>query len=332
MSSSTKNSNPIGQSNRLRRRQEARNYDETSTSWELDEGNTANNTEGSVVVVPSEDPLTSAEKENPPKWFKEMEARMVTLIKEHLAPEIEERLMLRIEERLDERFRKQKEEIKKELVDITKHLVEEQAKRITDIETQCNQRLKEQEVKSEKWEEQISILTQEVTALKNLVGTHEKKEAERLSHNLIFSRNTLPRFTEGENAVNVAINLVRNNYNLNVNPQHISSANRMGKPPTDGSQDKRRLIVRLTNKVIKNEIMLTNVKNRIAGLFINEELTKPINELYYRIRKLRKENPDNIKILYTRDGVIKAKKTKEGTLYSISTNQELEDFLHKVGL
>ena len=329
MSSTNKNSNSVSQSGRSMRKHEKINYDETSAPCELDIPSEEQQevTERSVLVPADVSTLPDV-NDYPSKWFenmaKDLEARMVSLFKEILAPEvskIEERLM----SHLDERFRKQKEEIKSELVDVTKHLVEEQAKRITVIETQCNNHLKEQG-------EQILILTQEVTALKNIVGTHEKKEAERLSHNLIFSGNTLPRFTEGENAVNVAINLVRNNYNLNVNPQHISSANRMGKPPTDGSQDKRRLIVRLTNKVIKNEIMLTNVKNRIAGLFINEELTKPINELYYRIRKLRKENPDNIKILYTRDGVIKAKKTKEGTLYSISTNQELEDFLHKVGL
>ena len=175
------------------RKHEKINYDETSAPCELDIPSEEQQevTERSVLVPVDVSTLPDV-NDYPSKWFenmtKDLEARMVSLFKEILAPEvskIEERLMSHLDERLrkqkeeieerlmshlDERFRKQKEEIKSELVDVTKHLVEEQAKRITDIETQCNNHLKEQG-------EQILSLTQEVTALKNIVGTHEKKEA-----------------------------------------------------------------------------------------------------------------------------------------------------------
>ena len=50
------------------------------------------------------------------------------------------------------------------------------------------------------------------------------------------------------------------------------------------------------------------------------------------MRKLKKEHPNHIAILYTRDGIIRAKKAKTGRRYDIFTRKDLEKFKQDIGL
>lgn len=296
-----KNHNASNQTNRVLRDVEKRNYCETATS----ENDGENSLMTSVV---------------PPIWFSGAMA------------DLEKRLVRNLEERLISELNRHKDEMKQEIENLKSQIISDQKNRMTHFENQCKSHLQDQDEKLEIHNKQIQTLSQEVATLKELVGSHEKKEAERLSQNLILSGRAMPEFTEGENTALVAVEIFKNKFNLSVPRIHISSANRIGKPPTDGKPDKRKIIMRLTNKDVKNDVVITNIKNRVADLFINEELTKTVDGIYYQLRKLKKENPSKIATLYTRDGVIKVKKTKVGQPYSILTEKELDTFMREADL
>ena len=56
------------------------------------------------------------------------------------------------------------------------------------------------------------------------------------------------------------------------------------------------------------------------SFFVNEQLNHEMIDLYSEARKLKKDNPSHIAVLYTRDGIIRAKKTKTGRRYNIFTS------------
>ena len=244
-------------------------------------------------------------------------------------------------------------QLREEVADMKKQLFEEQEKRFLQFEGQYTTRIAEQDSRIEQQNEQIQKLNENVAeqeakiaqqiglmqklnenvaAPQDCIGSQEKKEAERLSNNLILSGNFIPAYSERENTTEISTDILRNTFKLNVKDFHIASTNRLGKPPPQGVQDRRNIIIRLTNKSIKNDIIVCNIKNRVRGLYINEELTGTVNEIYYKLRKLKKENPDEIATLYTRDGVIIAREEKRGKLFSIFTENDLIKFKQEVGL
>ena len=103
-------------------------------------------------------------------------------------------------------------------------------------------------------------------------------------------------------------------------------------PPENASLDRRGILVKFHEKDTKVQVVINNIKKRTPGLFINEQLTREVNEIYTIARKLKKDNPSKIATLHTRDGVIRAKKSRNGDQYNIFTGADLDDFKHDIGL
>ena len=65
---------------------------------------------------------------------------------------------------------------------------------------------------------------------------------------------------------------------------------------------------------------------------MNEYLTWEVKDIYRDMRRLKKEHPAHIAVLYARDGIIRANKAKTGLRYDIITRSDLEKFKLYIGL
>ena len=70
----------------------------------------------------------------------------------------------------------------------------------------------------------------------------------------------------------------------------------------------------------------------VRGLYMNEELTPEVNSLYYQLRQMRRRDSSVFHRLFTRDGVIKVKKSSTGQMYSIVTEQQFNNYKRDAGL
>ena len=165
---------------------------------------------------------------------------------------------------------------------------------------------------------------------------NEKKsaeiEAERIAENIILSGNLIPRYCDGEDTINVALSTFKSSIRVSVNRSDVALAYRPKKKLQDKYVYDDKIVIKFHSKPSKRDIVHSNLKFKPKGLFINEQLTKRVDEFYYHLRKIKKEQIGKIATLYTRDGVIHVRKTKEGSLYKIVTEQEFNSFLNDAQL
>ena len=124
----------------------------------------------------------------------------------------------------------------------------------------------------------------------------------------------------------VAKNIIHNKLGLQTESQVIK-AERFGRTPIDGEIDNRmKILVELNHVDVKRVIMTELLKRKPRDLYISELLPECTNELFYRLRKIKREQK-KFEVLYTKDGIIKAKKSRQGRIKEILTEQDLNEFL-----
>ena len=112
----------------------------------------------------------------------------------------------------------------------------------------------------------------------------------------------------------------------------ILSAERFRKKPAAGSPDNSSILVKFYSKETKDNIVTSTLTTKPPGFYMNEYLTLEVNDIYCDMRRLKKEHPAHITILYMRDGIMRAKKAKTGCRYDITTRSDLEKFKQDIGL
>ena len=187
----------------------------------------------------------------------------------------------------------------------------------------------------------LSHLQEEIRVLKeNQKNNHEslksrieKIDATNSSANLIISGDLLPTESPHEDTPNIVIETLKDHLKYQLPRERITAAYRIGRRTSDrGNTDKRRIILKLADRNQKKDLMAACIAMKVRGLYINEELTPEVNSLFYDLRQLRKNNSNSFFRLYTRDGVIKVKRTEVGKVYNIVTKEQLETFKHEAGL
>ena len=272
----------------------------------------------------------SPRDDSPPLWFNDA---MTTFVEN-----LENKLKSHIKEQLDLFKNDIKEQMK------------EQENRFVNLIAACNDRITAQERKidelgakmaecektkaeeHEKLHEEVHQLRLKLEQQDAVQQSLRKKDAMVTSNTLLLSGDRVPTYKSGERTADVAVEIMKNIFGYHLDKTYISSSSRIGKPPSDGKQDKRGIKLCLNNKVIKDDIVKTNIENFTDGFFINEELIESVNKLYFEIRNIRKNNRDKIPILYTRDGIIKVKRERKGRVTSIFSEKDLDDFKKLVGL
>lgn len=164
-----------------------------------------------------------------------------------------------------------------------------------------------QSLKSELKEVQdkCKLLEDEVKMLKV-----KQDDAEQYSRRMCLRISGLPE-TEAEDVPKLVLDFA-NKMNLNIAPEDIDRAHRVGKPslnpPSDrnrqdetrgaGSRRAREIIIKFTNSSARIKLLRGRAKlreDRVKNVFINEDLTPGRKMLAYECRKIQRINNSKIK-------------------------------------
>ena len=135
-----------------------------------------------------------------------------------------------------------------------------------------------------------------------------EQEQENYSKKIVLCGNAVPRFQDDESPLNLAQELIKTHLKVVVNGS-IASVLRFG--ASNGQRPNEKLLVEVNHIGTKRQIVDAALNMRSNDLFVNELLPKRTNEMFYELRKYKKER--KIAVLYTKDGVIRAKKNKRRT-------------------
>ena len=105
----------------------------------------------------------------------------------------------------------------------------------------------------------ITELKAEVNTLKTKMSALEEKiedaDAYERKDTVIFSGESLPDVTAGENCANIIAELLKHKLKLQVKSGEISVAYRVGKKPLKQIRDRRNIVARLSGRDVKMQVM-----------------------------------------------------------------------------
>ena len=205
-------------------------------------------------------------------------------------------------------------------------------KKIADVETQFSHRLSEQDDKIRELATELNSRNTELQHMKSEMLIQRKNNAEKLSQNLVLSGKQIPAASPHEDLTRTAVDIIKSSTKYPIKLEEIISTERFGKIPAVGAEDRRGILVKLHSKQTKEQIVTNNISTRTPDLFINELLTREVSELYRELRKLKRDHSSHIAILHTKDGIIRAKKTRTGRRFDIFTREDLDNFKKAVGI
>lgn len=160
-------------------------------------------------------------------------------------------------------------------------------KQFTDLEAQCNQKVK-------KLQDENSSLIKKMHDL----------EASKISASVVLSGNGLDSYTEGENATAVALKAIKDHLKLIMQEGDIRSAHRLGDTKKNA---KANIVLNVSHEGVKINLINASRKMKCKELSANEHLTKSTVTLVRRLRKVKRENANSLRSVFTLDGIIHAR-------------------------
>lgn len=172
-------------------------------------------------------------------------------------------------------------------------------------------------------EKENKELKERINTLETLM---EQIEKENIKNNIII--NGIDIQGKQENTTEVVNNILKK---LNIIPEgKIEKCYRKNQ-----QQEKSPIVVKLKNEETKIEILKTRktigeittkdclLKGKGSQIYINEQLTNKINNIFFHTRELKKNK--KIAFAWTRDGNIYAKKTETSQKVKIKSMEDLQD-------
>ena len=193
--------------------------------------------------------------------------------------------------------------------------------------------LKEKQKTNEETINEQKKVIRELHELKNEVEREKVKiEGIPLQNQILLSGSAIPSPSVNEDTLTLAKNLIREKLKL-TDKGLVVSAQRFGKLRQGDSQSDTRskILIEVASQDVKNYLMKNSTVLKPSDFFLNELLTKTVNNVFYRMRQIKRET-DQIASLFTRDGIIKVKKQKTGRAYDILTEADMNKFLRDAGL
>ena len=115
----------------------------------------------------------------------------------------------------------------------------------------------------------------------------------------------------GEHVENVAKKVIYDKLQISEGAD-IVQAQRFGSRPKNQQQsDNRPILIEVKNIEAKRKLVSEVLQKKPSGFYISELLSENMNTLFYRLRKIKRDTK-KIQVLYTKDGIIKARKTTVG--------------------
>ena len=158
-----------------------------------------------------------------------------------------------------------------------------------------------QDEKVVKLQGEISVLSKKISTLEDKIEESESYERRDI---LILSGKNLPTYQPGENCLGLIPNIFKNQMNLSISPNDISAAYRVGPKPKNQVPDQRSIAVKFCRREVKKTALLAARRTKPADLFVNESLTSQRREIFFCVRKAKREFPDKISGCATIDGSV----------------------------
>ena len=130
-------------------------------------------------------------------------------------------------------------------------------------------------------------------------------ESSQRSDSIIMSGDALPPATADENPVSIAEDIMKNKLKVEVSGA-VVTAQRIGKKPLTQSPDRRKMLVRLQNAYLKDDILRSCRTVKPPQLYLNENLIQSRAKLLYALRQAKKRSPDKLLSYWSRDGRVYA--------------------------
>ena len=148
----------------------------------------------------------------------------------------------------------------------------------------------------------LSTLEKHVSTLKEII---DDQEAYTRRETVVLAGPSIPEVSNGEKCGEIAINLIKSKLNLNLTPDAISTAHRLGKKPISQGPDKRKIVVKFTRRDLKRDVVSASRKQvKPAQLFVSESLTPARSTLFFALRKMRSAHPEIVKGCTTFEGKV----------------------------
>ena len=217
------------------------------------------------------------------------------------------------------------------IADLKKEMIEEMEYKIKRIVTEIvQQRVEDIEVRMDQLEAENVGLKEEIRSLKDSMGDSTvalKISREAKTHaveNEQYSRkNSLRIFgikeTEGENPLQLVLEVLEEKLNINFTRRDFSTAHRVGKK----DPGKPRAILTV---FLRSDDRKATVRARKAlkgtGITIVEDLASGVWQLFNRVK-----NDERVESAWTWEGKVKLKTKRDNKVYTIKHGQRLEDVI-----
>ena len=171
---------------------------------------------------------------------------------------------------------------------------------------------------------QVDNLTKNLNECKQI---NDNLQQYTMRENVILSGSCIPPRTPTEDIGAVSIDLINRKCKLNININDLSTVHRLGRAP-DGQPGK--ILMRFSRRSTKYRVIKAGIASK-SNLYINEQLTKPRDNLFYKLRKFKVSNSNIITGLFVRDGTIFAR-DQSSTYHKIKCETDLQLFQSKLGI
>ena len=174
----------------------------------------------------------------------------------------------------------------------------------------------------DKLDNEVKDLKVKVTNLETHIDRVEQYERR---DTVIISGPSLPPETLSENVSNVVTESIKEHLKLNLKPEDISVAHRLG--TTQPGRD-RPVIVKFVNRSLKYETMGACIQLR-PRLYINESLTPKRLDIFKQVLAIRKQHREKFQQCFTKDGNIVVKLKHSTVKHVIVDDQSFMALLDK---
>ncbi|XP_063854411.1 probable serine/threonine-protein kinase pkgA [Scylla paramamosain] len=183
-------------------------------------------------------------------------------------------------------------------------------------------KLEEKDSQIASLKEDISQLNEKIQILETNIDSVDQYERR---DTIIVSGPVLQEENPAENAANIITSMFKDHLKVNISYSDINIAHRIGSVNT---QRKRPIIVKLTNRSLKHDLIGACIKMK-PQLYINESLTPKRLSLFKNILNIRREHRDKFQQCHTKDGKIIIKLKNSTVRHEIIDERTLLAFLDK---
>ena len=153
----------------------------------------------------------------------------------------------------------------------------------------------------EEKDKEIKIMRARLNVLEDQVDSNSAYER----RDCLIVSGGVPEVTEGENCSKIITQLIREKLRIQMKPDDISSAHRIGRKPINQASDKRSIIIKLSRRDMKKDI-LSACRQLKPPFFVNESLTPTRSQVMFVLRKARGDHPDKFRTPRSYDGNVNA--------------------------